>query len=458
MSHPTYSSRPHAGARSGMGWAAPRAVRPLAATVALPGSKSLTNRELVLSALATGPSTLTGALRSRDTDLMIAALRTLGARIEVEDDAVQVEPLPAAAPAAGTDEPAAGIDCGLAGTVMRFVPPVAALTGRRVRFDGDAAARRRPMAPLLDALRRLGVPVDAPDGRLPFEIGPGAIPRGGTVWIDASGSSQFLSALLLVGARLPDGLDLEDRGGRVPSVPHIQMTIACLRQRGVPVEAGERHWRIPPRPVAGRDVVIEPDLSNAAPFLAAAAVAGGRTEVRNWPERTTQVGDRFPDLLRRMGVRAERVGGRMRADGTGAIHGLDADMGDAGELVPTLAAVAALADSPSRIRGVAHLRGHETNRLAAIVDDLTSLGGDAEETEDGLAIRPAPLHGGIWEARGDHRMATAGALIGLRVEGVEVDDIGTTAKTMPDFPRLWAETLGLGEAQGRPDQGKTPEP
>lgn len=417
-------------------WAAPRAERAVRATVALPGSKSLTNRHLVLAALADGPSRLVAPLRARDTLLMAEALRSLGAVVTDDGADWVVSPAPLHG---GT------VDTGLAGTVMRFVPPLAGLADGPVVFDGDAYARERPMATLLEGLRQAGVDVDdAGRGRLPFTIyGHGSV-AGGSVRIDASASSQFVSGLLLAGARYDKGIEIVQVGpGEVPSQPHIEMTLEVLRAAGVdaaPVDA--RTWRVAPGPVAGGTRVLEPDLSNAAPFLAAALITGGTVRIPGWPAQTTQAGDALRELLSGMGAALERDDEGLTVTGSGAIAGIEADLHDVGELTPTLAAIAALASSPSEFSGIGHLRGHETDRLAALCTELTRLGGDVSEHADGLTIRPEPLHGGLWHAYADHRMATAGAVLGLVVDGVEVDDIACTSKTLPDFVGMWSALLG----------------
>lgn len=422
-------------------WTAPTAAGPLDSTVEVPGSKSLTNRLLVLAALADGPGTLRGALRSRDADLMIAALRALGTGITEGDDPSTLHVTPATTPVTSAD-----IDCGLAGTVMRFLPSVAALAAGPIRFDGDPSARVRPMGPVLTALYALGVSVSGADGgipqHLPFTVtGTGNV-RGGSVDVDASGSSQFVSGLLLAAPRYEQGLTLRHVGTTLPSLPHIEMTVATLRDAGVTVDdTRDGLWHVEPGPIAARDVRVEPDLSNAAPFLAAALVSGGTVRIPGWPARTTQPGGLLPDLLTRIGGHAEISGDVLTVTGTGEVRGIDLDLHAAGELAPTFAVLAALADSPTRLRGIAHLRGHETDRLAALAREITRLGGQAEETRDGLVITPRPLHGGTFHTYEDHRMATSGALIGLRVPGVEVEDIATTSKTMPGFPALWQGML-----------------
>ncbi|MBD9698983.1 3-phosphoshikimate 1-carboxyvinyltransferase [Flavimobilis sp. GY10621] len=419
-------------------WAAPTAASPLDAAVEVPGSKSLTNRYLVLAALANGPSELRGALSSRDTLLMAEALRQLGVGVEVDGTTWRVTP--------GELRGPASIDCGLAGTVMRFLPAVAALADGPVRFDGDAGARVRPMGPVLAGLRNLGVPVTADDGTepstLPFTVeGRGGV-VGGAVDVDASASSQFVSGLLLAGARFDRGLRLRHVGSALPSLPHIEMTVDVLRGAGVEVDdSTPSTWVVAPGPIVARDVRVEPDLSNASPFLAAALVAGGTVRVSGWPTSTTQPGALVPELFEQLGARTRRVGDVLEVTGTGRIRGLDVDLHAAGELTPTIAALAALAETPSRLRGIAHLRGHETDRLAALVCEINRLGGRATETEDGLTIEPATLHGGTVETYHDHRMATFGAILGLRVPGVRVEDVATTAKTLPDFTRMWGSML-----------------
>ena len=440
-------------------WAAPTAVKPLAARLTLPGSKSLTNRELVLAALADGPSLLRRPLHSRDTALMIEGLKQLGVGIEEVPGDGGFGPDLRVTPPTDSDGPeelhgGVSIDTGLAGTVMRFLPPVAAFALGPVAIDGDPSARRRPMRTTIQALRDLGIEVDDDgSGTMPFTIhGRGAV-EGGELAIDASASSQFVSGLLLAAPRFRRGLTLRHTGASLPSLPHIEMTIATLAARGVIVANPEPGvWVVPAGPIGARDVDIEPDLSNAAPFLAAALVAGGTVTIDGWPDATTQVGAQLEQLLPRFGAVVRRDGRSLTVDGGAgvrsagndsgsALPGVTLDLSEAGELAPTLAALAALASGPSRLTGIGHLRGHETDRLAALREDLERLGGSVTELADGLAIEPAPLHGGPWLAYEDHRMATSGALIGLAVDGVEVDDIGTTAKTLPEFPELWAEML-----------------
>jgi 3-phosphoshikimate 1-carboxyvinyltransferase len=376
-------------------------------------------------------------LRSRDTLLMAGALRALGASVDDAGADWRIVPGELRGPAT--------VDVGLAGTVMRFVPPLAALAHGEVTFDGDDYARRRPMAPLLDGLRQIGVDVDdAGRGSLPFTVRGRGDVDGGTVRIDASTSSQFVSGMLLAAPRYEKGVRVEHCGASdVPSAPHIAMTLAMLRNTGVDASAVDAStWVVLPGPVAAGEHVIEPDLSNAAPFLAAALVTGGTVTVAGWPAETTQAGDALRGLLGGMGASVELAAEGLRVSGTGVIHGITADLHDVGELTPTLVALAALADGPSTFSGIAHLRGHETDRLAALRGELTAVGGDVAETPDGLTVRPRRLHGGTWRAHADHRMATAGAVLGLAVDGIEIDDIGSTGKTLSDFPARWAALLG----------------
>ena len=419
-------------------WPAPAASGPVDAVVAVPGSKSATNRALVLAALADGPGTVRAALDARDTRLMADALRALGIAVTVTgtDEVGNVDLAVTPGPLRGP----ASIDVGLAGTVMRFVPAVAALASGRIDFDGDPQARLRPMAATLDALRGLGVRVEG--SALPFVIhGTGRV-RGGPLTIDASASSQAVSALLLAAARFDEGIDLQHEGPPMPSRPHVDMTVAMLRARGVKVDmaAGDR-WCVTPGPITAIDDTVEPDLSNAAPFLAAAMATGGSVLVVGWPRSTTQAGDALRDLLARMGADLHLDERGLQLHQRGPIRGIDADLSEVGELTPTIAALAALADGPSRLSGIAHLRGHETDRLAALAEELGKVGCEARETQDGLVIEPGHLRPAEFATYADHRMATAGAILGLVVPGMTVADIGTTAKTIPDFPGRWVRML-----------------
>ncbi|WP_336051172.1 3-phosphoshikimate 1-carboxyvinyltransferase [Streptomyces sp. CA2R101] len=435
-------------------WPAPLAAGAVDATVTVPGSKSVTNRGLVLAALSSEPGWLRRPLRSRDTLLMAEALRTLGVGIEetASSSSAGATAQPGGGEAwriipAGLHGPAT-IDVGNAGTVMRFLPPVAALADGPIRFDGDPRSYERPLGGVIDALRALGARIDDDNrGALPMTVfGSGAL-DGGPVEIDASSSSQFVSALLLSAPRFNQGVEVRHVGAALPSMPHIRMTVDMLRSVGAQVDTPEAGgepnvWRVTPGALLGRDLVVEPDLSNAQPFLAAALVTGGRVTIPDWPEHTTQPGDALREIFTTMGGSCELTEQGLTFTGSGRIHGIDVDLSEVGELTPGIAAVAALADSPSTLRGVAHLRLHETDRLAALTKELNELGGDVTETADGLHIRPRPLHGGIFHTYEDHRLATAAAVIGLAVDGVEVENVATTAKTLPDFPAMWTDMLG----------------
>ena len=409
------------------------------ARVSVPGSKSLTNRALVLAALADGPSTITDGLKARDTKLMIGGLRALGTTISMDGPCWRVKPGRLSGPA--------HVDCGLAGTVMRFLPVVAGLAHGDVRFDGDPRARMRPMGSILTALERLGVRIDD-DGRnsLPFTVrGTGAVP-GGSVTLDASSTSQYVSGLLLSAARFERGLDLRHRGAPLPSLPHIDMTVGMLREAGAEVTVSaedptDARWTVAPGRLRAVDRVIEPDLSNAAPFLAAAMVTGGRVTILGWPAATTQAGDQLRTILAAMGATVSLADDGMTLTGPERINGVDLNLRDVGELAPVIAAVAALADSPSRLRGIGHLRGHETDRLEALSTEINRLGGRVRAKANSLRITPAPLSGGNFQTYDDHRMAMAGAVLGLRVPGIRVVDVDTTRKTLPGFARMWQDML-----------------
>jgi 3-phosphoshikimate 1-carboxyvinyltransferase len=410
------------------------------ATVSVPGSKSQTNRTLLLAALAAaqgqGSSTVSGALRSRDTDLMIGALQTLGLQVDGAGSDLTVSGRIAPGPGAR-------IDTGLAGTVLRFVPPLAALADSAVEFDGDEQARARPIEPLLDALRGLGVRIDGTG--LPFRvIGTGSV-IGGTVSIDASASSQFVSGLLLSGASFTEGLTVQHTGSAVPSAPHIAMTVEMLRQAGVDVDDSiPDRWQVRAGVAAARHWNVEPDLTNAVAFLAAAVVTGGTVRITGWPSTSVQAADIILSVLGKLNAVVTQNDSFLEIRGSAdGYRGFDVDLRDVGELAPSVAALAALATSGSvsQLSGIAHLRGHETDRLAALSAEINRLGGNCEETPDGLVITATPLRAGTWRAYADHRMAMAGAIIGLRVDGVEVDDIGATSKTLPEFPQLWAGML-----------------
>ncbi len=415
-------------------WAAPHSRGRFQAVIEVPGSKSMTNRALVLAALAGGRSTLSGWLKARDTTLMIEGLRALGAHISEEPEhlVVQAGPLRSGR-----------VECGLAGTVMRFLPPVAAMAPGDVEFTGDPQASARPLTPMLQALRDLGARITG--DQLPFTVhGTGSL-RGGTVTLDASASSQFVSGLLLSAAAMQRGLLMRHAGPPLPSAPHIEMTMAMLAEVGIPVLAEGDQWEVAPGPIAAHAWVIEPDLSNAGPFLAAAVATGSRVTIAKWPKHTTQAGDYWRHFLSDLGAGVVLDDAGLHVEGPNGHEGFTVDLRAVGELTPTIAALAALADSPSTITGIGHLRGHETDRLRAIATELRKVGVKVVEQEDGLTINPAgrvSASGVAMQTYADHRMATMAAILALRIEGLRVEDPQTTTKTMPDFVGQWEAMLG----------------
>jgi 3-phosphoshikimate 1-carboxyvinyltransferase len=421
-----------------------RGATPVDISVVIPGSKSVTNRALILAAQAKSPSTLRRPLISRDSELMVAGLKALGIGIEetttVVDGIEELQWIVRPAPMRG----GVRVDVGNAGTVMRFLPPLAALATGEVIFDGDPRSYERPLGPVIKALEELGVSIDHEDRySLPLKLhGTGKI-SGGEITIDASESSQFLSALLLVAPSFTNGITVKHKGGSLPSMPHIEMTVDMLRQFGAAVEVDSvaQTWSVKSGALHGLDLVIEPDLSNASPFLSIAMVCGGRVAITDWPTKTTQPGDQLRTILTDMGAQFSFGDNGLTIIGTGKIHGIDVDLHDVGELTPSIAALCALADSPSHLRGIGHLRKHETDRLAALTREINALGGNVTEEETALHITPAPLHAGVFHTYDDHRLATAGAVLGLVIEGIEVENIATTRKTLPDFPGLWSSLL-----------------
>ena len=412
---------------------------PINAKISIPGSKSATNRALILAAIAKTPSRLRKPLSSRDADLMVKGLQSLGCKIDEIKTAqgfdYQITPQKLTGPTQ--------IDVGNAGTVMRFLPPIASLATGLIHFDGDARSHERPLEPVIKALEQLGASIEHGNKyRLPLTInGSGGI-KGGEVEVDASASSQFISALMLLGPATKNGLTIRNIGKSLPSMPHIEMTIQMLRQFGATVEVNENSWTVRSGDLSGQDLTIEPDLSNAAPFMAAAMICGGSVEILDWPKSTSQPGDQLRDIFAKMGARIEQNNEGLKISGSGKINGIDIDLHNVGELTPSIAAVAALASTPSTLRGIAHLRLHETDRLAALANEINNLGGDVTEGPGELLIKPAKLIASqIFKSYEDHRMATAGAIIGLAVKDLIVENIETTKKTLPNFPGMWQEML-----------------
>ena len=430
--HMTNWSAPFRGGLTSVG-------EPINAKISIPGSKSATNRALILAAIAKTPSRLRKPLSSRDADLMVKGLQSLGCKIDEIKTAqgfdYQITPQKLSGPTQ--------IDVGNAGTVMRFLPPIASLATGLVHFDGDARSHERPLEPVIKALEQLGASIEHGNKyRLPLTINGSGEIKGGEVEVDASASSQFISALMLLGPATKNGLTIRNIGKSLPSMPHIEMTIQMLRQFGATVEVSENSWTVRSGDLLGQDLTIEPDLSNAAPFMAAAMICGGSVEILDWPKSTSQPGDQLRDIFAKMGARVEQNSEGLNISGSGKINGIDIDLHDVGELTPSIAAVAALASSPSTLRGIAHLRLHETDRLAALANEINNLGGDVTEGPGELLIKPAKLVASqIFKSYEDHRMATAGAIIGLAVKDLIVENIETTKKTLPDFPGMWQEML-----------------
>jgi 3-phosphoshikimate 1-carboxyvinyltransferase len=412
---------------------------PINAKVSVPGSKSATNRALILAAVSKTPSVLRKPLFSRDTDLMVEGLKSLGCKIvEIKTSEgfdYHVTPQQLTGPTQ--------IDVGNAGTVMRFLPPIAAMATGLIYFDGDARSHERPLEPVIKALEQLGVSIEHGNKyRLPLTLNGSGRVKGGEVEIDASASSQFVSSLLLLGPATDNGITVKHIGKSLPSLPHIEMTIQMLKQFGAVVEVDKNIWSVKSGSLTGQDLTIEPDLSNAAPFMAAAMICGGSVEILDWPKSTTQPGDQLRNIFTSMGARIEQTGEGLKISAGSAINGIDIDLHDVGELTPSIAAVAALASSQSTLRGIAHLRLHETDRLAALANEINNLGGDVTEGPGELLIKPAKLVASqIFKSYEDHRMATAGAIIGLAVKDLSVENIETTKKTLPDFPGMWQEML-----------------
>ena len=430
--HMTNWSAPFRGGLTSVG-------EPINAKISIPGSKSATNRALILAAIAKTPSRLRKPLSSRDADLMVKGLQSLGCKIdEIKTEQgfdYQITPQKLSGPTQ--------IDVGNAGTVMRFLPPIASLATGLVHFDGDARSHERPLEPVIKALEQLGASIEHGNKyRLPLTINGSGEIKGGEVEVDASASSQFISALMLLGPATKNGLTIKNIGKTLPSMPHIEMTIQMLRQFGATVEVNENSWKVISGDLLGQDLTIEPDLSNAAPFMAAAMICGGSVEILDWPKSTSQPGDQLRDIYAKMGAKIERSNEGLKISGSGTISGIDIDLHDVGELTPSIAAVAALASSPSTLRGIAHLRLHETDRLAALASEINNLGGDVTEGPGELLIKPSKLVASqIFKSYEDHRMATAGAIMGLAVKDLIVENIETTKKTLPDFPGMWQEML-----------------
>lgn len=400
--------------------------RPPDTAVRLPGSKSLTNRALVVAAVAEGTSTLVGGLVADDTSAMVDAVRAIGAGVDAGRDAWTVRGIAGAA--ARRD---VVIHAHQAGTVARFLPPVVAAVGGSAVVDADPQMRSRPMAPLLAALRRLGATVEerGEPGHLPILVrGP---LTSGTTELPGDVSSQFLSGLLLAGPLLAGGIEIRLTTPLV-SRPYAAMTVAVLDSFGAHADVGVDRCTVQPGGLRATEFTVEPDASAASYFLAAAAITGGRVTVPGLGRESVQGDVAFADVLEKMGASVSIDAGSIEVRG-GDLHGVDVDLADLSDTVPTFAVVAAFADSPSRVRGVGFVRGKESDRIGAVVHELRRCGVDADEEADGFVVRPSAMHGATVDPHGDHRLAMAFALAGLRVPGIDIDDPGCVAKTFPEY-------------------------
>ncbi len=441
----------------------------------------MTNRALVLAALADGPTDILNPLQARDTLLMAGALRALGATVDTrgtEDTGTAAGTAAAERTPAAGSTPAAGrtaarawrvspgwaasdarVDVGNAGTVMRFVPPVAALASVATEFHGDPRASQRPVGAILSALRELGAVIDdGGRGAIPFTVqGTGSL-AGGAVTVDASASSQLVSGLLLAAPRYDKGLEVRHRGGRAPSAPHIAMTVQMLRDAGAtvqtetlqatsgPAATGEAAlpdtWYVHPGPLGTHPITVQPDVVNSMPFLAAALVTGGTVTILGWPAVTTQPAAHILRVLGEMGADAVMGPDGLTVTGPAALRGITADLADCSEISMVLGALAALAGSPSVLTGIGHQRHQETDRLAALAAEINALGGDVTERADGLEIRPRPLRARRpFATYDDHRLVMAAAVLGLAVPGLQVENVATVGKTFPGFTSAWAAML-----------------
>lgn len=402
----------------------------------VPASKSVANRELVLSALAAGTSRLELGLLDPGDDVraMREAVVRLGFSVEQDERGT----LTVKGGAGKVPAPSASVDARDAGTVARFVTALAALAGGPVTIDGSARLRERPIAPLIAALRELGGAVDG--DRLPITIS--APIQGGDVTIAGNESSQFASALLLVAPALPRGLRLRITGALV-SAPFVELTIAALAARGVTVErTGPHAYAVTPQRVKARSLRIPADVTAATYPAAAAAILGGAVTIDHVDarERTGTQGDvRFFAILERMGCTVARRDSSVTVKRSGSLFGVIADLRDCSDVFPTIAVVAACAPTPSELLGVGHTRLQESDRIAAVAAGLRALGGEVIESSDGLRILPRPLSGGVVDATGDHRIAMAFSILGLEVPGVGIEGSDAVTKTFPDFYRMLKE-------------------
>jgi 3-phosphoshikimate 1-carboxyvinyltransferase len=418
---------------------------PIDAGVAVPGSKSITNRALLIAALAGGRTTLRGALHSDDTRYMAGALRALGIAVEEDADRARfvVDGLGGRFPATVAD-----LDVGASGTAARFLTAALTLGRGRYTLDGVPRMRERPIQPLLDALHQLGAGARSlHDNGCPPVVVEAAGLAGGTCAVRGDISSQYLSALLMVGPRGAGGLTVRVEGELV-SRPFVDLTMAVMRHFGAAVRKEQGRFLVPPGHYAARDYAIEPDATAASYFFAAAALTGGRVRVEGLGRDSMQGDLAFVDVLGRMGCAVERGERSVTVSGPSRLAGIDVDLGAISDTAQTLAALAPFAAGPVTLRNLAHTRHQETDRLAAVAIELRRLGGRVDERPDGLTIHPAELHGGTVQTYGDHRMAMSFALLGLRVPGIRIADPGCVAKTFPDYFERFAALYPRDHAVG----------
>jgi 3-phosphoshikimate 1-carboxyvinyltransferase len=419
--------------------------RPIDGTARVPGSKSITNRALLIAALAKGESVLTGALFSDDTRYMVEALNALGIDVEADEaeERFRVTGGDGQFPASEAD-----LFVGNSGTTMRFLTAAVALVHGRYRVDGIPRMRQRPIAPLIDALNGLG-------GNVVSEAGTGCPPvvveanglRGGKVAVAGDTSSQYFTGLLIAGPYAEEGIEIEVNGDLV-SKPYMEITASVMAAFGVEVELDREHWRTfriaPGQRYQGRRYQIEPDASNASYFFAAAAITGGRIRVDGLGSGSAQGDLHFVDVLERMGARVTIAEESVEVVGppVGELRGIDVDMNAISDTAQTLAAIAPFANGPTTIRGVEHMRHKETDRVSALATELRRLGQGVAERPDGLTIHPAPVQPAAVETYDDHRMAMSFSIAALRAPGLQILDPGCVAKTFPTFFERLAKITG----------------
>ena len=410
-------------------------LRPIDAVVAVPGSKSIANRALICAALADGSSTFHNLPDGDDTEAMLSCLDVLGIGVERSTGTTTISGSGGVLPPGPSVLPTR-----LAGTTSRFVTALAALGAGPYTIDGAPPLRARPMAPLHDALAALGATISGERrGHLPVTVS-GPLRASERLQVRGDISSQFLTALMLIGPYVPGGLHITVTTPLV-SRPYLLITRAVMAEFGhgaVSVDDGEID--VEPGSYRGRDYTVEPDASSASYPLAAAAICGGRVKVPGLTSRSIQGDAGFSDVLATMGCTAARGDASTMVEGGRGLRGVDIDMVDLSDLVPTLAAVAVFADTPTRIRGVGFIRAKESDRLGDLCAELRRLGAEADDTDDGLTIEPAILHGSRLQTHDDHRLAMAFGLIGLRVPGVEIDDPDVVSKSWPGY---WEMLGGL---------------